>query len=377
MSSLAGERWDVVILGGGPAGSAAALDLRARRSSLSVLVLEASSYERPRLGEMLPGAAQSLLRQLGVLGAFEAERFVAAHASAAAWGSRELVENHFLFSARGPGWHLDRARFDAMLAREAERRGARVRRGDRPSRIDPSPGGWQVTFADGAVASARFIIDATGRKATFSRAQGARFQIIDRLAGFARFLPSAPGSDPRTLVEAFSDGWWYTAPLPGGIRVVSCMTDVDIGRSLGLPGIPAWQRMLAETTWIKHAVEVHDTGAPCLSRPADSKVLHPMCGPGWLAAGDAAMAFDPLSSQGITRALRSGILASFAAGDCLIEPPGGARTERYEALHRRELTGYLRAHEGHFLDERRFGDREFWRRRHLRTERAESLAGDA
>ncbi len=354
------QTWDVAIIGGGPAGCAAALSLRELRPELSVLVVEGTSYGATRLGEVLSPAARSLLEHLGVAAAFDEEGFVAAPGTGVVWGSVELTDNPSLFSARGDGTHLDRARFDAMLALEAERRGAFVRSGAKLSGSDAVPGGWQLTFSDDSTETARFVIDATGRTATFARARGARIQAEDRLTGFARFCATEAGSDPRMIVEACPDGWWYTAPLPGGTRVVTFLTDIDLAREMGLPDDDAWHRVLARTRWVKRSVV--DVTA-CLVRSADSRILAPMTGPGWLATGDAAMAFDPLSSLGITKGLRSGILASFAAADALCGGDPAASLARYEALHQREWAGYLRARSVHYAEERRFGAHPFWQRR--------------
>lgn len=361
MSGAERQTWDVAVLGGGPAGCAAALSLRALRPELSVLLVEATSYGATRLGEILSPAARGLLSHLGVTEAFDEEGFVAAPGTGVVWGSAELTDNPSVFSARGDGAHLDRARFDAMLAREASRRGATVLSGARLQGSEAVPGGWQLTFDEGTTDLARFVIDATGRTATFARARGARFHAADRLTGFARFCQVEAGSDPRMLVEACPDGWWYTAPLPGGLRVVACMTDLDLARDLALPGSEAWDRLLGQTHWIKRSV-----GAltPCLVRSADSRILSPMTGPRWVATGDAAMAFDPLSALGITKALRSGILASFAAADTLSSDRESTALARYEALHVREWSGYLRARSLHYAEERRFSAHPFWKRRH-------------
>jgi flavin-dependent dehydrogenase len=356
------QSWDVAVLGGGPAGCAAALSLRALRPELSVLLVEATSYGATRLGEVLSPASRSLLDHLGVAAAFDEAGFMAAPGIGVAWGSAELGDNPSLFSARGDGWHLDRARFDAMLAREATLRGVTVRAGAKLTGSDTVPGGWQLTFEEGPSETTRFVIDATGRTAIFARARGARSRSEDRLAGFARFCATEPGSDPRMLVEASPEGWWYTAPLPGGTRVVTFLTDLDLARNLGLPDDEAWHRLLEQTTWIKRSVA---DVTPCLVRAADSRILAPMTGPGWLAAGDAAMAFDPLSSIGITKALRSGLLASFAAADALCSGDPAASLARYQALHQREWTGYLRARNQHYGEEQRFTAHPFWQRRHV------------
>src|SRR5215207_9256946 len=105
---------DVVILGGGPAGAA---------PSLSVALVEQSSYDAPRVGETLPPTVQSVLEQLGVWETFVGQGHVAAYGTCSAWGSDELFDNEFIYHPAGRGWHLDRRRFDRMLAREAAESG--------------------------------------------------------------------------------------------------------------------------------------------------------------------------------------------------------------------------------------------------------------
>ena len=119
---------DVVILGGGPA-ACTALSLRHHEPALSVLVVERSSYREPRIGETLPPPARMLLEHLDVWGAFQDLAHLEVHGTAASWGSFEIHENPYLFGTVGTGWHLDRVRFDAMLATQAERRGIEFARG--------------------------------------------------------------------------------------------------------------------------------------------------------------------------------------------------------------------------------------------------------
>ena len=113
------SNYDVVILGGGPAGAAAALSLRRHAPKLSVAIVEQSNYDAPRVGETLPPTVRGVLEQLGVWETFVGEGHVAAYGTCAAWGSDELYDNEFIYSPAGRGWHLDRSRFDRMLSREA------------------------------------------------------------------------------------------------------------------------------------------------------------------------------------------------------------------------------------------------------------------
>ncbi|MFL5801049.1 MAG: NAD(P)/FAD-dependent oxidoreductase, partial [Roseiflexaceae bacterium] len=95
---------------------------------------------------------------------------------------------------------------------------------------------------------------------------------------------------------------------------------------------------------------------------AHSQRLDTIAGVGWLAVGDAAATFDPLSSQGIFKALRSGILAAYAIGDYFNGVHAGL--ERYEAWIAREFEAYLDTRRDYYGRERRWADSPFWRRRH-------------
>ncbi len=97
-------------------------------------------------------------------------------------------------------------------------------------------------------------------------------------------------------------------------------------------------------------------------RAAQSRRLDPAAGDGWLAVGDAASAFDPLSSSGITKALRSGIFASYAIGD-LLERGDGSGLERYRRYVQDEFEGYTRVRARYYAEERRWPESDFWRRR--------------
>src|ERR1051325_7227268 len=118
------KRVDVLIAGGGPAGAALAILLR--RGGASVLVAERSAYDEARVGETVPGRITPLLAELGVREAFLADAHAPATAMLSAWGGAEPIDRSGMFDPFGGGWHLDRRRFDAMLARAAEEAGAVV-----------------------------------------------------------------------------------------------------------------------------------------------------------------------------------------------------------------------------------------------------------
>lgn len=363
-------RCDVLVLGGGPAGAATALSLRQTDPSLSVALVERSGYEQVRVGETLPPSVRPLLRQLNVLEEFLAGGHLPAYGTRSAWGSDRLQDNEFIYDPRGCGWHLDRRRFDAMLAREAARRGVSCHTGAKVASSaaggEGEPWRFRIEPAGGVPFSlaARFVVDATGRSAAFARARGARRIVFDRMVGVFRFIALDPGSaleDTYTLVEAQEQGWWYSSLLPERQMVVAFFSDADLVRRSGVKTPERWLELASRTRHTRHRLpRAAAPGGPSVYA-ARSCRLDRFAGDGWLAAGDAAATFDPLSSQGIAKALRTGILGSFAICDWFRGIRSGL--EKYSDIMEQELDDYLATWRDFYSREPRWRQEPFWQRR--------------
>lgn len=354
--------FDVAVVGGGPGGSATALALRAHAPSLSVVLVEASHYEAVRVGETLPPATRPILEHLGVWEAFQRQSHREVHGTAAAWGGSKLVDNDFFYLPANVAWHLDRVAFDNMLAREAERRGTTLISNARVRGATRAGDEWRLTISTGDTLAARFIVDATGGAAALGRRFGARFVEADTLVGVGGMFENGEG-DPRTLVEAFEEGWWYTAGLPDGRRFVACMTDADLAHRMRLHEASEWRRRLAAACNVEALALRSKLCTPIFVRPSSSRRLEPAAGDHWLATGDAASRFDPLSSQGILKALRSGIFAAYAIADLLTRGDDSG-INRYRRFVHEEFKSYSRVRTKFYREEQRWADSEFWRRRH-------------
>ena len=352
---------DVTIIGGGPGGSAAAISLLAHAPALSVALIEASHFEHSRVGESLPPLARPLLETLDVWDAFSALGARESFGTSAMWGQATSVDNEFFFMPANTGWQLDRALFDAMLANEARKRGAVVMLGTSVRGAQRVDDGWQLNLSTGYQLSTKFVVDATGGSASFARRASARFVDLDGLVGISRFFECGE-ADARLMVESFANGWWYTAGLPNGKRVTCCVTDADLAQRMKLNETDIWQQQLSTTSAV---ARMTNSGKPCGTitvRSTNSRLLDPVVGERWLAVGDAASRFDPLSSQGIVKALRSGIFASYAIGDLLLrEDESGLR--RYQRYVTEEFKSYTQTRLKYYGQEQRWPDSEFWRRR--------------
>src|SRR5579864_8229514 len=188
---MALDCFDAIVVGGGPAGSAAALAL-ARRGCATALI-ERSSYEQFRVGETFPPAIRRPLAELGVWERFLEVSRLPSYSIRCAWATPQPSANDSIYSPYGNGWHVNRAAFDAMLAQSAEDSGATVLRSTRFVSVSGAPGGtWSLDVSRGGVRETlrgRMLLDATGRKALLARRLGAKAQAQDRLIGVAAVLP--------------------------------------------------------------------------------------------------------------------------------------------------------------------------------------------
>lgn len=357
---------DVAIIGGGPAGAAAALTI-ARYTDRRCLLVERTDYSAPRIGETVSPALFPLLDYLGASSALPPEAVTACYGSEAAWGDDELARRTSIFSGDGAGWTLDRRRFDAALTAAAETCGVEVRRSAVLRRASRAEGeGWDLqleSIGGTELIAARRIIDASGRRAVFARSAGAGRRVDDELIGIAAFL-EAPADTKRPasiIVEAVADGWWYSATLPAGRTVISYMTDSDLVRASGMSAARLFKERLGQT---KH-IAARATGSEFASVPrvflARSQKLERCGGPGWLAAGDAAASFDPLSALGIGHALASGIQSARLTHAGLGGSPNPE--DAYSTDVARIYADYVDRRGTLYAAEGRWPAHPFWRRR--------------
>lgn len=366
-------RVDVAVIGGGPAGTAAALTLR-HYSNLRVALLERGDYSRPRIGETVGPGLQSLLAYLGLWEKFVAAGHRPAQGTAAAWGSDEIFRQEFFFTGRGEGWHLDRRRFDRMLADGVHETGGTILLNTAFRSIACGPrGDWEITGqrdnGQRVEIKARFVIDATGRATLVCRHLGARPKIVDRLVGITAFidLPKSMGEETFALVETCRDGWWYSARLPRQGMAVAFMSDPEVVRKLKAHQACGWEALLASTRYTRARVAGASSPENLFSRPAGSQWLRPAGGPGWLAVGDAAAAFDPLSSMGIGQALTTGMHAARAAHGAL---EGDAELAKdYVRAVAQNFERFLQIRRNYYRVEQRWNGEPFWRRRHAEPAR--------
>jgi flavin-dependent dehydrogenase len=351
----------VLVIGDGPAACSAAIGLRG--AGVEVRLTRPVTRGTPRMGDSLSPHGRLLIRRLGLDDTFVADEHLPCHANRSDWGSIGTRHVDFIGHCLGVAHHVDRERFDAGLRERVRAMDARFDVDARGLSVQRDGDRWHCTCAEAAF-HCDFVIDASGRASWFARRQGARRLREDRqVALLASGVAARWPGDTMSAVESTRDGWWYSAPAPRGRWTAAFFTDPDL-LDREWRGDRGWQGLLDASRFTRERLDAH--GVTLLRHDvivaADSARLDRMAGDGWLAVGDAAMSFDPLSSHGLTVALQSGVDAArtviaHRAGDTRALAQYAGRLDAAFQEYSRQRLALYRA-------ESRFADQLYWQRRH-------------
>lgn len=342
--------------GAGPAGSSAAIDCS--RRGLSVALIEQDRYETRRVGETLPPMIRHQLTGLGVWERFLECGPLPSYGIRSAWEAPTPRHQDFIQNPYGSGWHVDRARFDAMLASAASEAGATL---FQPARVGScsktGDGTWTVEVAQDRASSSlsgRMLVDATGRKAMVTSRLGGKAEVADRLIGAVSFCENSETAQ-WTLIEAIENGWWYSVPLPDAGMVFAYMTDSDLWMER------KWDELLQLAPLTFERAGRRPIPPPSQIVSAASVVRRPVAGPDWIAIGDAALAFDPLSGQGVFKSIETGtrcgsVIARYFEGDL-------SALAEYETWINESYQSYLLTRAQFYSSVLRWPGSRFWKRR--------------
>jgi len=350
----------VVILGAGVAGCIAALALL---PSHRVTLLERQREPGSRPGECLPAAAQRILRPLGLWEEFKAQNHRESLGVQSYWGNPQVIIQDSLRNPEGGAWHLDRPAFESMLRHVAQVRGAQLLAPEGIAQAQWQAPYWRLTLNSGQRVDCEQVIDAGGRRAPFARKLGIERERLDNLvAAWAVFPDVALEGIDRVMarISAAPDGWWYSAPLPQQRRLLAFHSDKE------LLDTARWRRAAPFCAAARRHFPVADLipgGADPLKgayqgvTAANSSRLRQVAGPGWAAIGDAALSFDPLSSQGMYNAMASAmqLVALLESGDSV--------AERYTAQVEQIWAHYLGHRTQFYQMEQRWSEQPFWQAR--------------
>ncbi len=318
------ERFDVIVAGGGPAGSSAAIT--AARDGARVLLLERGGLPRHKVcGEFVSPESLNILR--GLLGSEDALQAAPRIERARVVFARDVLEA----PVRPPALSVSRYQLDALLWDAAARAGADARQQVEVQRVAPDGRRFRVAASAGEF-SATAVINASGRWSRVSgvSARSSKARLLGLKAHFR--APNIADFAGTTTLYVFRGGYCGVQPVlsPDGIGVLlNACALVDASAAASLAQALALHPALAAAARDWQPVMGPVTTSPLLfgtPRPVDEN--------GVLLAGDAAGFIDPFVGDGIAIALASGALA----GGCCIE--GGA--ERYAREYRRRFAPAFR-----------------------------------
>jgi flavin-dependent dehydrogenase len=306
---------DAIVVGAGPAGSAASITLAGR--GCRTLVLEKDVFPRHKVcGAYLAAGALPLLKKLDAEAAvlrLEPERIERGSVHLASGVSIE-------FALPSPGLGISRFALDDLLARRAAESGASIRFGARVAGVARAGTGFRVHLAGGETFDARAVIGAWGRwdaldrslERVFVARRGRFLGWSGELAGDAAALAG------QVRLYMFQGGYCGLSRVEGGVANVAGVVSARALKTIG----GGWDAVMAHALASNAALGADLSGLT----PGQGGFLgtgpvfftaKPPSDSGLLMAGDAAGMLDPFSGQGQAAALASGLLAGEMAARCL------------------------------------------------------------
>lgn len=335
--------YDVIVIGGGPAGSSASTFLA--KGGLKVLVLESEKFPRPHVGESLVPATTPVLRAMGALEKVRNAGFVKKHGAAwtsaqsagecdvahEGWDDEYRAEVTILEQLEQvePGaelthtFHVDRGRFDELLLRHAEESGAEVREETSVLKVDFSEQPWvNVQIRNGSgeeTVRARMIVDASGRRTMLGNQMRLKKtdEVFNQYALHSWFEGLDRGNDYRAdyifiHFLPMTNTWVWQIPITETITSVGVVTQkTNLPKDGGSQEDFFWQA-ISTRPGLHEQLKKAKMLRPLRPEGDYSYSMRQVCGDRFVLVGDAARFVDPIFSSGVSIALATGRFAAMA-----------------------------------------------------------------
>lgn len=336
---------DVIVIGGGPAGSTAATLLAQQR--FSVTLLERERFPRFQIGESLLPYNNDLFERLGVTDQLETGDFFPKYGAYFVTGDG-AVEYSFRFDKRladpyRKSFQVKRAEFDHLLLKNAAKHGVEVREETPVTSVDLSDPNKVVVNGN---LEARFVIDASGHGAVVGSRVGDKSAIaqLKKIAFFAHYrgVSRAEGRDGgSTVIVVLRNAWFWLIPVTADVMSVGLVVDREHFLRCGLEPEELLERTIRATPWVAERMKDAERITQIYARKDFSFRMKKMVGPNYALIGDAAGFIDPIFSTGVFMAMKSADFASAAVASKLREG-SMAKLETYERDMGRGLDRYLK-----------------------------------
>lgn len=354
--------YQVVIIGGGPAGIATGLTLNAL--GVSNCIIEASDQPKSKFGEALPPNSKPLLNQLDILNLVEDDHHLEYYGNKTSWGSDSLERKEFITEVHGCGFLLDRLYFEKQLWIKYKSNEGSLFTNSRLKEIIQLEKESQLTVNINnkiQLINCLIVVDATGRKSSVCRHFGITKINLDHQFSLSCTLKMTNSRAHEIIIEATPDGWWYAAPNGQEYMTFMFFTHKDL--------IPSRKdardyliRNLDKSKYISKIIEASDLYTlEVKSMVAGTSRLNIPYGDRWIAVGDAAFSYDPISSYGITSALASG----YYAGQAISSKFQGKEEamDAYRYILENAFQAYSEKLNIHYNSEKRWTENYYWKER--------------
>ncbi|ATC94724.1 lysine-epsilon-oxidase maturase LodB [Pseudoalteromonas tunicata] len=360
---------DVLIVGAGPAGAACGISLR-NHANKQVLIIDNSDLQQTRVGEHVTASIFEFMDYLNVADINQSSEFITEnYGNTSYWGSQSANEHSSLFTAAGNTYQLQRSEFDTSLLYNFVAVGGNVLLDCADINFEQQADNtWVVHLLHSVRGSiqirANFLVDGSGRNAHISKSLGLSRHKKDDLMGVGCFLNvSGLALTQEQLIETTENGWWYCAALPNEKAVVTFFTDMDIIKELKLNKPDYWNFELAKTKHVKKRISGSQSVSDKLwLRNASSQLSEGTPLKNFVAIGDAAASFDPISSMGLGFAISSACFAAKAIHASIIE-----KTQKPLLVYQDDVVNnfkqYCQIHKQVYQQETRWNNSDFWQRR--------------
>jgi flavin-dependent dehydrogenase len=308
------EPYDVIIIGGGPAGSVSALVLA--RAGFHVCVLEKSKHPRFHIGESILPRNMPLLEELGLESQLRALPHVPKFGAEFGFGNDPKTMMFGFTDGLLPGsptFNIERAPFDKMLLEAATEAGAIVHEETTVTRINELDDNRVEVAAGNRIFSARMLLDASGHGTVIGRhlktRRGFNDPSLQKVAYFQHFenveRPTGEASGHPCILMS-SEGWFWAIPLNETTTSVGFVANPSLAKHVGIKPDELLEWAIERCPVLRHRMR-DASGSSKNEVLADfSYTCRPIAGPGYFLLGDAACFLDPIFSTGVTLAMMGG-----------------------------------------------------------------------
>ena len=326
------DHYDVIVIGGGPAGSTTAALVA--EYGHRVLVLERDRFPRFQIGEsLMPGSYWSFER-LGMLDKLKKSAFVKKYSvqfySGSGKGSAPFYFNQHDPHESSVTWQVVRSEFDQMMLDNAKEKGAEIKQGASVHQVHfkgKRATGVQVKFRNGRVKdlTASVVVDATGRSALIARKRKTKTvePTLKKASIFTHFKGAhrdAGIDEGATIIlnTKNKDSWFWSIPLPNDVVSVGVVGDLDyLLQSRKKSAQEIFEEELDLCVPMKARLEGAEQMFPMKVTQDFSYRSSEVAGDGWVLVGDAFGFVDPVYSSGVFLALKSGEMAADAIHEAI------------------------------------------------------------